>query len=283
MPPPAPEAQKPETSAAFQQGLADRRMWEQWFASLTGGYRDGAYYWSGQRSLPRPDACFGAGRGQDFVNGCTAAKVRLDPTDLRRTSEPEYRAGWNIYTEPTTSPPSPPASPPDSSFSPVRWYPNMDAPGNDLGGRDGWVRDVPNADDCMRKCLADLNCVGFTYNIGRSVCIPKSRIAPLIRAEDSAMTGVITGRADLPSVPNVAARVRQYPNMDAAGNDRGEWISGVSGKDCESICVADPGCAGYTYNRQRLTCIPKNFIGGLAPSSQPAVTGIVEGRNVSGR
>jgi hypothetical protein len=71
--------------------------------------------------------------------------------------------------------------------------------------------------------------------------------------------------------------------MDASGNDRGEWISGVSSKECESICVADSGCAGYTYNRQRLTCTPKNFIGGLAPSSEPAVTGIVEGRNVSGR
>jgi hypothetical protein len=209
--------------------------------------------------------------------------------DIRRKAEAEYRAGWNSYSDPPAGPsvsPAAPSSPPgapNSPTSPVRWYPDMDAPGNDLGGRDGWVRDVSKADDCVQKCLSDPNCVGFTFNILRHVCIPKSRIAPLIRSEDAAMTGVITDRAAPPTVPTLTARVRQYPNMDASGNDRGEWISGVSIRDCESICVADSGCAGYTYNRQRLTCIPKNFIGGLAPSSEPAVTGIVEGRNVSGR
>jgi hypothetical protein len=280
---------KPEPSAAFQNGLADRGAWEQWFSRLTGDYRNGAEYWTRQRSLSRPDACYGAGRNQDFVSGCTAAKLRLDPTDVRRKAEPDYRVGWNNYSEPTTGPPTgsgtlpPPVDTTGTSSPQVRWYPNLDAPGNDLGGRAGWVRNLANADDCMRMCLADRACVGVTYNIRYSVCIPKSRIAPLVRAEDPATTGIITDRAE-PVLPSGAtARVRQYPNMDASGNDRGEWISGVSSKECESICVADSGCAGYTYNRQRLTCTPKNFIGGLAPSSEPAVTGIVEGRNVSGR
>jgi hypothetical protein len=286
-----PREQKPECSSAFYAALADRTAWEQWFSAQTGDYREGAKYWSGQRSAPNPGSCYvsGSSSSREFVNGCIAAQRRLNPTDLHRNSEPCYKAGWNAYLEqqPTSlstgqgalSPPTAP-SPPTSQ---VRWYPDLDAPGNDLGGRDGWIRDATNADDCAQKCLADHNCVGFTYNIRRSVCIPKGRIAPLIRGEDAAITGVIIGRTELPTLPSAAARVTQYPNMDAVGNDRGERISGVNARDCESICVADNGCAGYTYVRESLTCIPKSFIGGLSPSSQSSVTGIVESRNVSGR
>ena len=75
-----------------------------------------------------------------------------------------------------------------------------------------------------------------------------------------------------------APRVRHYENVDASGNDRGSWIRGVSSADCESICIADSGCAGYTYNRLRATCIPKNIVGRLMTSSEAAVTGVVEGR-----
>ena len=279
------DSQRSEPSAAFQDGLADRRTWERWFASLTGDYREGAYYWSSERSSPKPGPCYGQGYSRDFVEGCANAKEVLAPTDVRRNSQPDYKAGWNSYLEPPTSPSRSQAAPteaPGMQASPIRWYPDMDAPGNDLGGRDGWSL-LTNADDCMRKCLSDRNCVGVTYNQSRSVCIPKSRIAPLIRSEDAAITGVITDRTAPPTVSNVTARVQQYPNMDAPGNDRDEWICRVSRKDCESICVVDPGCAGYTYNTQKLTCIKKSFIGGLALSSEPVVTGIVEGRNVSGR
>jgi len=75
-----------------------------------------------------------------------------------------------------------------------------------------------------------------------------------------------------------APRVRHYENVDASGNDRGSWIRGVSSADCESICIADSGCAGYTYNRSRATCIPKSIVVRLMGSSEPAVTGVVEGR-----
>jgi hypothetical protein len=285
-----PPTQNPVFSTAFRDGLADRSAWEQWFSTQMGDYRDGADYWAAHRSLTSPGSCYSEGsERRDFVNGCLAAKQRLDPTDRRRNSELDYKAGWNSYSEPEAGPSTSPASPspaapggPDSPASPVRWYPGMDAPGNDLGGPDGWLRDVANPDDCMRKCLADRACVGATYNIRHSACFPKGRIAALVRADDLATTGVLTDRATPPSVPNVTARVRQYPNMDAPGNDRGGRISGVSSRDCESICVADSGCVGYTYKHQRLTCIPKKIIGGLAPSSEPAVTGIVEGRNISG-
>ena len=72
--------------------------------------------------------------------------------------------------------------------------------------------------------------------------------------------------------------VRHYENIDAPGNDRGSWIRGVSSADCESICIADSGCAGYTYNRLRATCIPKSIVFRLVNTNEPAMTGVVEGR-----
>jgi len=277
----------PPTTSVFQDGLADPGSWEQWFSAQTGDYRDGAYYWSGQRSLPKPDVCYAAGRSPLFVNGCLAAKSKLDPTDMRRISEPEYRRGWNSYLESPADPPpglgTPVPSPNTPSPPPtqIQWHPDMDAPGNDLGGPDGWVRDVANPDDCMRRCLANAACVGVTYNIRHLACFPKSRIAALVPANDPATTGIITDRSGPPLTPNVTPRVQQYPDMDAAGGDRGEAIYGKSSTSCATICLSDPGCAGYTYKRQTLTCSLKSFIGGLAPAADPTVTGIIEGRNVS--
>lgn len=85
------------TSSAFEQGLADRRGWEEWFSSLSGDYRAGAEYWAGQRSTPRPESCSGAAgqRLGEWISGCLAARERLASLDQRRRSEPEYRRGWN--------------------------------------------------------------------------------------------------------------------------------------------------------------------------------------------
>jgi hypothetical protein len=91
----APPAPPPLTGAmtGAQQGWTDRQAWESWIATLTGDYRTGAIYWSGQRSLPHPGLC--AFLGGDAINGCTAAKARLDISDYRRKTEPDYRLGWN--------------------------------------------------------------------------------------------------------------------------------------------------------------------------------------------
>jgi uncharacterized caspase-like protein len=70
--------------------------------------------------------------------------------------------------------------------------------------------------------------------------------------------------------------VQRHVGMDAPGNDRGSWIRGVATLDaCESICLADPGCAGYTYNGRRSTCIPKDRIGSLLRHDENPVTGVV--------
>ncbi len=90
---------RPASSRAYEQGLADRRAWEWWFGGLAGAFKDGAEYWAGERSNPQPGSCYGPA-GQklgDWTEGCLAAKRVLSPSDIRRKAEPEYRAGWRGY------------------------------------------------------------------------------------------------------------------------------------------------------------------------------------------
>lgn len=84
---------------AFQDGLRDRTAWERWFTGISGEFRDGAEYWAGQRSLSNPRSCYDVAGEHlgEWTAGCQAAKRFLTPTDVRRKSEPEYRAGWNSY------------------------------------------------------------------------------------------------------------------------------------------------------------------------------------------
>jgi hypothetical protein len=86
-----------KASIEFLQGLGDRLTWKMWFRGLKGEYRDGADYWSGQRSLHHPGSCYDyAGNSLgDITSGCLAAQNRLTPYDHRRQTEPTYRKGWN--------------------------------------------------------------------------------------------------------------------------------------------------------------------------------------------
>lgn len=97
------------SSPAFQQGLSDRTEWEQWFASLDGDVRQGADYWTGERSKRRPGSCAIGNPG--FVQGCLTAKQKLSQPDYRRKAEPQYWWGWNSFgTQPqpmVTSTPRP--------------------------------------------------------------------------------------------------------------------------------------------------------------------------------
>ncbi len=103
-----------QQSAEYQQGLADRGAWEQWFSGLQGDYKTGAFYWAGQRSLPNPGSC--RQMNADFYDSGMAAKGRLDPADALRKSTPDYRAGWNSYTA-APAPAASPLSDADSSDS----------------------------------------------------------------------------------------------------------------------------------------------------------------------
>jgi hypothetical protein len=120
---PAPVNPAPSTSASpFDAGLADRRAYEEWFASLTGDFKRGVEYWAGQRSLKQPGSCYladGTSAGE-WTKGCVAAQRQFAPSDVRRKAEPDYRQGWNAYSPPVTPPPVATATPP--AAEPSRAY-----------------------------------------------------------------------------------------------------------------------------------------------------------------
>ncbi len=100
------------TSSAFQEGLADRQAWEGWYDNITGDYRNGALYWSSQRSLAHPGSC--KALGGYATDGCRAARERLSGSDAERKSDPDYRSGWISYQAPQNQQvaSAPSASPP---------------------------------------------------------------------------------------------------------------------------------------------------------------------------
>jgi hypothetical protein len=80
----------------FQKGLADHIAWQKWVDSFSGEFRAGIEWWASQRSMPNPGSCVGS---PGFVAGCNQAKARLAPYDLLRRTQPEYKFGWNSYTD----------------------------------------------------------------------------------------------------------------------------------------------------------------------------------------
>ena len=83
-------------SPSYLQGSADRASWETWFQSLSSTEKDGAMYWSNQRSRKTPIPCSAhASFGDDWLAGCTGAKQRLTSVDIKRNSDPQYWDGWN--------------------------------------------------------------------------------------------------------------------------------------------------------------------------------------------
>lgn len=99
---PASSQQNDTTSTMFQKELADRTAWENWFNGLVGDEKTGAFYWSGQRSLPNPGSCDQMNAA--FERGCREAVAMLSPTDVMRESNPVYKLGWNSYTAPAPAP-----------------------------------------------------------------------------------------------------------------------------------------------------------------------------------
>lgn len=84
------------SSNSYQKGSADRDAWETWFNGLTGSEKDGATYWTGQRSLQAPSPCNAhASNGNDWLSGCTEARRRLTPIDIGGKTDSQYWNGWN--------------------------------------------------------------------------------------------------------------------------------------------------------------------------------------------
>lgn len=158
----------------------------------------------------------------------------------------------------------------------VTRLPGMDAPGNDLV----WQRGL-DMEACERLCVGDARCAAYTYSFGNQVCIPKSAVGPVRPSSVPALTGIVrrpaaaASRAGPPRPPAQAYAVRRLPNLDAPGNDLG-WQGNVGTVEtCESLCLADPQCAGYTFNSTRSVCIRKSQIAGTMPARDAVVSGII--------
>lgn len=96
---PSPAPSQPAPNPAYDQGVADWRALQAWFATQTGFERVGADWWAANRSRRDHQTCAEATRDQRtlpafFVAGCEEAKRRLDAIDVKR-ADPQYRAGFN--------------------------------------------------------------------------------------------------------------------------------------------------------------------------------------------
>ena len=81
-------------SQAYIEGRNARIAYENWFAGLSDADKAGAEFWASRRSLkPPPSTCHY--QSTAFENGCQEAKRILKPLDARRTSEPDFKLGWN--------------------------------------------------------------------------------------------------------------------------------------------------------------------------------------------
>jgi hypothetical protein len=209
------------------------------------------------------------------LNSCIDVYVRPLPNG-QRAQALNTLAARSRESNPLCRPPPPPEPRPFNKAEPpnVRRHFGMDAPGNDRGS---WVLNVDSLEDCESICLADPGCAGYTYNVRRTTCIPKSRIGSLVQHNEQPVTGEILGRAGR----SIGPKVTRLSNMDAPGNDL-RWVRGVGTVDeCERLCLAESNCAGYTYNKAKFTCIPKDSIGSMVPSRDPAITGVVGARNTA--
>lgn len=94
---PAVSSTKQAASAtpAYADGRRDRKAWEDWFNGLAiGSYRDGAFWWFGERSKDVARACVSASGDAEWVAGCRAAQQRLALPDVRWKTETSYALGW---------------------------------------------------------------------------------------------------------------------------------------------------------------------------------------------
>ena len=83
-------------TSAYADGRRDREAWEEWLTRLPlGAYQDGAFWWSDEHRKRNPGACESPSGDTQWDAGCRAAQRRIALPDVRRTTEADYRMGWN--------------------------------------------------------------------------------------------------------------------------------------------------------------------------------------------
>jgi hypothetical protein len=100
-------AERAASTPAYADGRRDRKAWENWFNGLAiGSYRDGAFWWFGERSKASPDGCASSSGDAEWIAGCRAAQQRLALPDVRWKTETFYALGW-LEEVSTDMPPEP--------------------------------------------------------------------------------------------------------------------------------------------------------------------------------
>jgi type IV secretory pathway TraG/TraD family ATPase VirD4 len=102
--PPPSSAPSSEVSVNYAQGVADWDLLKIWVSYQKGeDRRAGIDYWSANRNVRNHLSCeeaseqySGNSRSQaQFGAGCLASQNHLQPIDLRRNTDPQYKAGFN--------------------------------------------------------------------------------------------------------------------------------------------------------------------------------------------
>ncbi len=104
--------------------------------SLSQDERSGADFWAEQRSLAKPSPCTGRSTPPGWIAACRDAQKRLGQVDVRRRTEPDYKAGWNSYITDGTAPnPAPQDTANSDRFTAPLNRPATTSP-SDLGPQD---------------------------------------------------------------------------------------------------------------------------------------------------
>jgi len=94
--PSPPGHQVASAPQAYVDGRQARVEYERWVAGLPEGpFKNGVMFWAANRGNKPAPSCAPVGSPFEWQAGCTTARSRLFPSDLRRKSERDYWQGWN--------------------------------------------------------------------------------------------------------------------------------------------------------------------------------------------
>jgi hypothetical protein len=135
---------------------------------------------------------------------------------------------------------------------------NIDLFGGDIIGAD---RRPVSLDECEAICSNNYSCKGYTFVRAKRWCWPKSAFSAATRKG-----GVVSGLKPgfpIPALEPSPSSMRQLHNVDLFGGDIDDRRP-VSLAECETICVNDHNCRGYTFVRAKQWCWLKSEIGTAA-------------------
>jgi len=91
-----PEQQASSSTTAYAEGRVARITYENWFTELGDGpFREGAVFWTSNRSLKLPPSCAQTDYNDAWRQGCATVRTWFVTIDRRRRTEKDYWWGWN--------------------------------------------------------------------------------------------------------------------------------------------------------------------------------------------